>query len=1260
MSGRFMVQTAETAAKDLAEACDSSAQTISRNLISKVADTEEGNLGRTLEGEAKNTQGFHDVMNGLDGTEDSAAGDIKPDAGGLPKGGGGGEDVPPNMAAETDAEAAEQARLDGSDGATDDPIDLVTGQMFLPQRDVGLPGTLPLVLERRHGSGYRHGRLFGVTWSSTLDQRVQADDDGVHFAAADGRVLHYPVPTVHGEQVLPSHGPRWLLTWDRKEDVVRIEQGDLGRVLHFPRGPVPELYRPLAAVTDRAGNRITVISDGDAVPTDVYHSGGYHLRLGSVDTRGGVRIGSIGLVDPAGGPELPIRRFGYDMAGRLVETCHPDSDRPLIFEYDDDDRVVRWADRNGYEYRYHYREDGRVSHAEGNDGYLNVTLDYDLAARTTTQTDALGAVTVHHWNERQQIVKVVDPLGGETLTEKDRYGEVLESTDPLGRTTRIERDPSGDAVRIRRADGSLVSVVYDERRLPIAATGPDGTVWQYTYDERGALIEVCDPTGAVTRYGRDERGALTSMTDPLGNTTAYVCDKAGLPVQYTDPRGGTSRLRRDLFGRVVEVVDPAGTTTRLAWDAQGRPLARHYADGSSDSWTYDAEGNVLSHVGPAGSATAYERGPFDVMVARTTPDGVRYQFSYDAQLRLSGVTGPGERTWSYEYDAAGRLVAETDFNGVRRDYTVDAAGQLVAQHGAAGQSVEFERDLLGQVTRRTAGQDVYQYAYDAAGRLTRADGPGTVLEYARDPLGRVLGETLNDRALISEYDAAGRRISRTTPGGVVSRWTHDPTGDPLALTGTGGALQFSYDEAGRETNRSLGPAAALTKTYDELGRLAAQGVWTYDQPGSWRQIQERDYRYRADGFPVEVTDRLRGGRRTYALSPGGRVTGVAGDGWQERYAYDASGNVAEAEYPALTGDEESIGEREHVGTLIRRAGRTVYEHDASGRLVRRTRRTLSGQQRTTAYTWDDEDRLVAVGTPGGREWQYTYDALGRRVAKTLLGADGGPAETVWFAWDGFDLAEETRQRDGRVTTLTWDYEPGTAAPAAQTRRSWAAGAPQADIDVEFHAIVTDLVGTPQELVSPDGRIAWRSAQTLWGGVAPAPGSAIECPLRQPGQYHDPETGLYYNLYRYYDPATAAYLTPDPLGLVAAPNPHAYVLNPLRRIDPLGLAAYDPFAGRPDLAGKPIAVVGRQTDTAEAIGWPGHDVLDIPDWTIAKNDDWVNGHVAAGNPVYVVSPLKFENLWDVAKGRETVTARELRMFTNAGYTWHGYYLLPPAP
>lgn len=65
-------------------------------------------------------------------------------------------------------------------------------------------------------------------------------------------------------------------------------------------------------------------------------------------------------------------------------------------------------------------------------------------------------------------------------------------------------------------------------------------------------------------------------------------------------------------------------------------------------------------------------------------------------------------------------------------------------------------------------------------------------------------------------------------------------------------------------------------------------------------------------------------------------------------------------------------------------------------------------------------------------------------------------------------------------------------------------------------------------------------------------------MRFPGQYEDAESELYHNNFRYYDPYAARYLTLDPLGLVSAPNPRAYVHNPYVGLDPLGLYDYKPW------------------------------------------------------------------------------------------------------
>jgi RHS repeat-associated protein len=888
------------------------------------------------------------------------------------------------------------------------------------------------------------------------------------------------------------------------------------------------------------------------VPTDVYHSGGYHVVVESSETRGGVRVTALKLADPAGGRDTPIRAFGYDMAGRLTSVLDP-AGQALTFEYDHEDRITRWIDRNGFDYRYHYRDDGRVTRGEGSGGFLAVTLDYDLTARITTKTDALGNTEKYHWNERLQTVKVVDALGNATLTGHTRYGEVIEVTDPLGRTTTIERDAFGDPLTVRRPDGSVLTTTYDAQRRPVTVTDPDGAIWRYGYDPAsGQLARVTDPSGAVTAYARDEQGRITAITDPLGRTTQVMCDRAGLPTRITDPDGAVFTYRRDAFGRIVEMTDPSGAVTRIAWDVDGRPLSRTLANGAAEHWSYDPEGNVLEHIDINGASTRYEYGPFDVVTERIDATGARFGFTYDPQLRLTRVTAPTGAQWLYSYDPAGRMIAERDFNGADLTYAHDAAGQLIRRTNALGQQLELDYDGMGRVTARRIDIELYQYTYDDAGRLLSAQGPGTSVRQTYDPLGRVLTESIGERAVASLYDAAGQRITRTAPSGITTTWTYSQSGNPIEMRGSLGAFAFEHDMLGRETTRSIGPSASITTAYDLVGRIANQALWIADQPGpiGWRAISARIYAYRADNTPLTIDDQLRGAR-TYHLDPLGRATSISGANWQETYAYDPLGNLTLAE--SAIPDADTAGVREIQGTTIRTAGRTRYAYDAAGRLVRRTRRTLSGTSLEWHFTWDAEDHLTRVTTPGGHTWRYTYDPLGRRISKTWMDADGTGLGTIEFAWDGPRLIEQTTTTpDGTVSVLTWDYKPGTYAPTAQTRRTWATDAPQTEINAAFHAIVTDLVGTPRELVDANGTIAWQAHTTLWGKALT---DHTACPLAFPGQYRDDETGLHYNLNRYYDPDTAAYLSPDPLGLWPSANPHRYVDNPLAWIDPLGLAAY---------------------------------------------------------------------------------------------------------
>ncbi|BBF86230.1 Rhs family protein [Aquitalea magnusonii] len=107
----------------------------------------------------------------------------------------------------------------------------------------------------------------------------------------------------------------------------------------------------------------------------------------------------------------------------------------------------------------------------------------------------------------------------------------------------------------------------------------------------------------------------------------------------------------------------------------------------------------------------------------------------------------------------------------------------------------------------------------------------------------------------------------------------------------------------------------------------------------------------------------------------------------------------------------------------------------------------------------------------------------------------------------------------------------------------------------YHA---DHLGTPQALTDAQGQLALEMDYQAWGEarevIAEAAASAgIRNPFRFQGQYHDDESGLHYNRYRYYDPEIGRFISRDPIGLLGGINIHSYTLNPITWIDPLGLS-----------------------------------------------------------------------------------------------------------
>ncbi|MFF0837703.1 MULTISPECIES: DUF6531 domain-containing protein [unclassified Streptomyces] len=1098
----------------------------------------------------------HDVRDRVHAIDGGKHGDSKGGIGRLGPDDGRGDRLRDKMKLAS-AQLAQRARTIKNKFTCGDPIDMATGQMILAQTDVELPGVLPLALRRTHLSGYTDGRSFGPSWAATLDERLEQDESlgGLWWHREDGSALAFPrLPDLPGDRVDPAEGPRLPLTYITRAGsyVLAVQDPHSGLTRHFEPAATQDGVWWLVCLEDRNGNAVTVERDEHDVPLTVTHNGGYRVHVITDAEQG--RVTSLSVLTDDG--PISLRSFHYDDAGDLTEIRNA-VDAPLHLGYDTAHRITRWRDSNDTTYAYGYDDRHRVVTTQGTDGILDARLTYagpDTDGTTTAiYTNSLGNSSVYRANRHGQITSITDELGNTTTQRWDHHDRLVARTDPLGRSTHWEYNEAGDLFRVTTPDGATTRIGYNDLHLPVELIGPDGSCLHQQFDARGNRTALISADGGALRFTHHPNGAVASATDPLGSHVSILTNPAGLPTRVTDAQGATSHARYDAFGRTVELVDPLGKVTSSAWDAEGRLLRRTAADGTTESWTWDGESNCTSHTDPLGGVTRHTYGTFDLPASRISPDGSTHTFRYDTEQRLTHVTNTVGLTWTYTYDAAGRLIAETDFDGRTSHYAYDAAGQPTSRTNAAGETITYTFDAAGRLSVKSTDGERTEYHYDAASRMTRAVNQDHVLTFTYDSAGRLTSQTVDGATLSFTHDRAGRRRSRTTPAGTITTWTHGQDNNTARMTVASRAIDFTYDDAGREVTRHVAGFATLTHTYSPSGRLVGQTVTAGTEQ---RLIQRRTYTHRADGHLTGIDD-LHAGPRRFDLDAAGRVTAVHAANWSESYAYDTMGNQTTASWPTRHAGQDATGTRDYTGTRITRAGHVRFEHDDLGRIVLRQKTRLSRKPDTWRYEWNVDDQLTAVTTPDGTRWRYTYDPLGRRTTKLRMAPDGVTVlERTTFTWDGATLCEQTAHSHGsaELVTLTWDHDD--RIPVAQTESKALAATPQDIIDQRFFAIVTDQIGTPTEMVDETGTVAWRTRATVWGATTWNKDAAAYTPLRFPGQYYDPETGLHYNYFRHYDPESARYLTPDPLGLLPAPNPVAYVDNPHSFSDPLGLTPCD--------------------------------------------------------------------------------------------------------
>ncbi|EEX4505134.1 RHS repeat protein [Escherichia coli] len=842
----------------------------------------------------------------------------------------------------------------------------------------------------------------------------------------------------------------------------------------------------------------------------------------------------------------------------------------------------------------------------GAEGYYNATLDYGDGC--TTVTDGKG-IHRYYYDPDGNILREEAPDGSTTTYEWDEFHHLLARHSPAGRVEKFEYNAAhGQLSRYTAADGAEWQYRYDERGLLSNITDPAGQTWTQQCDERGLPVSLVSPQGEETRLAYTPQGLLSGIFRQDERRLGIEYDHHNRPETLTDVMGREHHTEYSGHDLPVKMRGPGGQSVRLQWQQHHKLSGIERAGTGAEGFSYDRHGNLLAWTDGNGVVWTMEYGPFDLPVARTDGEGHRWQYRYDKDtLQLTEVINPQGESYRYILDNCGRVTEERDWGGVVWRYRYDADGLCTARVNGLEETILYSRDAAGRLAEIITPEGKTQYAYDKSGRLTGIFSPdGISQRTGYDERGRVNVTTQGRRAIEYHYPDEHTVIRCILPPEderdrhpdeslLKTTYRYNAAGELAEVILPGDeTLTFSRDEAGREVLRHSNRGFACEQGWNAAGQPVSQRAGFFPEEATWGGLVPslvREYRYDSAGNVSGVTSREDYGRETrreYRLDRNGQVTAVTASGTglgygegDESYGYDSCGYLK-----AQSAGRHRISEETDQyagGHRLKQAGNTQYDYDAAGRMVSRTKHRDGYRPETERFRWDSLDQLTGYCSAQGEQWEYRYDASGRRTEKRC----DRKKIRFTYLWDGDSIAEIREYRDDKlysVRHLVFNGFELISQQFSRVRQPHPSVAPQW-VTRTNHA-VSDLTGRPLMLFNSEGKTVWRPGQTsLWGLALSLPADTgypdprgeldpeADPGLLYAGQWQDAESGLCYNRFRYYEPETGMYLVSDPLGLLGGEQTYRYVPNPCGWVDPLGLAASSKISSLMDYIGDGRRVSG---------------------------------------------------------------------------------------
>lgn len=898
-------------------------------------------------------------------------------------------------------------------------------------------------------------------------------------------------------------------------------------------------------------------------------------------------------------------------AEKQLETATDGAGRKLTFKYNGSGEVESVKDPMGHTVKYTY-ESGNLA---------TVTLLSEEKPRWK-----------YKYNSEDEMVSATDGREHATTIEYNEARQVSSQTDAMSRkrTWKYATTKTGTETTITEPNGATTVEQFNEYGSPTSVTHASGKSYAatttYEYNVADELIAAVDPNKHKTEYGYDSAGNKTSEKDPNGNERKWKYNATHDVETTTTPKGETTTIKRDSHGNpeVIERPAPGGKTqkTTYKYDSHGDLTSETDSLERTRSFEYDTAGDRITETNPAGKRT-WEYNEDSQEISTVTPRGnvtggepakFTTKIERDAQGRPLKVTDPLAFTTKYTYDGDGNLETLTDGNSHKTTYSYDADNEPIKVEQPSKAITETEYDSLGQVASQTdANKHTTKYVRNLLEEVTEVV----------DPLAH---------KTTKEYDPAGNLIKLTDPAKRTTTYTYDPANrlkEIVYSSGKPATVKYEYDKDGDRAGISDG-TGATTYTFDQLDRLTE----SKDGHGDIAK-----YEYDLDNEQTKITY-PNGKAVTRTYDNAGRPQSLTD--WLEhttKFSYDADSDLATITFPASTGDvdkyEHNQDDQMSSQTMVKGTetlASLAYAHDGDDQVTSGTVKGLPGEEKPSyeydtnnrltkgvgiTYEYDAANNATKIGAGAykynagseletGPSLTYTYDELGERTkTKPAVGPaitygydqageltsverpkEGETAEIKdTYAYDGNGL-RASQTIAGTTTYMVWDMAEGLPLLLSDTTNSYIYGPGGLPFEqISSGGTVTylhhDQQGSTRLLTGSTGTVTGSTTFDAYGNKTGSTGTSTT-PLGYDGQYTSTDTGLIYLRARVYDPATAQFLTVDPMvGNTRAPYNYAED-NPINYADLSGLNVFEE-AGEAVAGWGDKLSLGLTKDAREALG-----------------------------------------------------------------------------